>query len=215
MENREQEILSEIKTMMASIRSQLEILDAKMAELQQVVTLEEYETEAVDIDIDLPAAEVILEPTLESEPEPKSEPESALEPEVVMEVEEEKVAEPEVELTTEDLPEAPVKTIAEIAEEEAKPSLNETMATNHAWRRDMPGTPVKDVRSAISLNDRVIFINLLFEEDAQTFVNTLTQINAMNSLDEAVSYLTENFPVWDMNSELVYRFMMAVRRKLQ
>ena len=36
MENREQQILSEIKSMMTSIRSQLERLDAKMAELQQI-----------------------------------------------------------------------------------------------------------------------------------------------------------------------------------
>ena len=37
MENREQQILAEIKVMMGSIRTQLELLDAKMAELQQCV----------------------------------------------------------------------------------------------------------------------------------------------------------------------------------
>ena len=41
MENREQQILSEIKSMMSSIRMQLEQLDAKMAELQQVVDPED------------------------------------------------------------------------------------------------------------------------------------------------------------------------------
>jgi Mg2+/Co2+ transporter CorC len=52
MENREQQILSEIKSMMASIRSQLERLDAKMAELQQVVDPEEFDMAPIDIDID-------------------------------------------------------------------------------------------------------------------------------------------------------------------
>ena len=32
---------------------------------------------------------------------------------------------------------------------------------------------------------------------------------------DAVEYLAKEFPAWDMGSELVYRFMMAVRRKLK
>jgi t-SNARE complex subunit (syntaxin) len=41
MENRQQQILSEIKEMMSSIRVQLEQLDAKMAELQYEVQVEQ------------------------------------------------------------------------------------------------------------------------------------------------------------------------------
>ena len=52
MENREQQILSEIKTMMASIRIQLEKLDAKMAELQQVVDPEDLTAMPIDLEID-------------------------------------------------------------------------------------------------------------------------------------------------------------------
>ena len=52
MENREQQILSEIKSMMSSIRIQLEKLDAKMAELQQVVDPEDVEALPIDLDID-------------------------------------------------------------------------------------------------------------------------------------------------------------------
>ncbi len=195
MENREQQILSEIKSMMASIRSQLEILDAKMAELQQVVDPEEFEAESVDIDID-------IDETLEVTPV-----EEVTVQEIPLEEQEEALAEEPQE-------EPAVVTVAEKAGVAAKPSVNDMLAADCAWRKDMPGAPVKDIRSAISLNDRVIFINLLFEEDAQTFVDTLSQINAMASLEQAVEYILSNFPAWDMNSELVYRFMMAVRRKL-
>ncbi len=193
MENRQEQILSEIKSMMASIRSQLELLDAKMAELQQVVDPEEFAAESVDIDLDV-----------------EETPESA---------QEEVVTVQEIPME-EDLPESifgdpEVVTIAEKVEEKVKPTINDMMADDCAWRKDMPGAPVRDIRSAISLNDRVIFINLLFDEDAQKFVNTLTQINAMERLDQAVEYLAAEFPEWDFNSELVYRFMMAVRRKLQ
>ena len=52
MENKERQILSEIKDMMASIRSQLEVLDAKMAELQQVVDQEDADVVPIDLDLD-------------------------------------------------------------------------------------------------------------------------------------------------------------------
>ncbi len=285
MENRQLEILSEIKSMMASIRSQLEMLDAKMAEFQQAAGSEGFEAEPVDLDIDIEdiheerpvetvtVQEIPLEAPVEEPIEaPVEEPQlrhaelvSASAAEVVAneipdqvrddvaevlsddvaevlsddvtEVLSDAVAEvlsDDVAEIVEDIPEeifcAPAPepepvpepkaapepvTIAEKAEAKAGLTINDTLADNCAWRHDMPGTPVRDIRSAISLNDRVIFINLLFEEDAQTFVNTLAQINTMETLDQAVEYIMARFPSWDMNSELVYRFMMAVRRKVK
>ena len=265
--------------MMASIRSQLERLDAKMAELQQVVDPEEFDMAPIDIDIDEvaheepvqivevqeipmeveePEEEVVEESfeevadlpeeepeTIEPEEEPEEEPveetesesESDVEPELVEEPEPESEPEPEAEPEIDDdlpfaetpapeeeddddlpgvfdLYDEPV-TVAAKAADEAKPILNEVMAADCAWRKDMPGSPVRDIRSAISLNDRVIFINLLFKEDAQAFVDTLAKINTMETLDQAVEYICGTFPSWDMNSDLVYRFMMAVRRKVK
>ena len=223
MENREQQILSEIKSMMASIRSQLERLDAKMAELQQVVDPEEFDSTPIDIEIDetVPVADLPVE-----EPQTVEVQEIPLEvediPEVVEDVVEDLPAAVEEETVEEedddlpgvfDIPE-PV-TVADKASVEAKPILNEVITADYAWRKDMPGTPVRDIRSAISLNDRVIFINLLFKEDAQAFVDTLSKINAMETLDQAVGFVCASFPEWDLSSELVYRFMMAVRRKVR
>ena len=84
-----------------------------------------------------------------------------------------------------------------------------------AWKTAMPGTPVKNVISAISLNDRVLFINTLFKEDPSLFQQTISAFNGMESISEAVSYVIANFPDWNLNSEVVYRLMMAVRRKLK
>lgn len=86
---------------------------------------------------------------------------------------------------------------------------------NEAWRKDMPGPEVKDVRSAISLNDRVMFISTLFRDDSMLFQDVINKINALTTLEKAVQYLKENFPEWDMDSELVYRFMMSIRRKIR
>ena len=85
----------------------------------------------------------------------------------------------------------------------------------YAWRKDMPGAPVRDIRSAIALNDRVLFINILFQQDAVRFQNTLNALNELESLPEAEDYLQTHFPQWNLDSEVVYRFMMAVRRKLR
>jgi hypothetical protein len=83
-----------------------------------------------------------------------------------------------------------------------------------AWMKDIPGPEVKDIRSAISLNDRVMFISSLFREDSMLFQDTIAKINGMTSLDKVITYMRETFPEWDMNSDNVYRFMMAVRRKV-
>lgn len=83
------------------------------------------------------------------------------------------------------------------------------------WMMDIPGGEVANLISGISLNDRVLFINTLFREDPKLFQKTVTQLNAMASLEDAVSFLVNHFPEWNLNSELVYRFMMAVRRKLK
>lgn len=228
MENREQQILSEIKSMMASIRSQLERLDAKMAELQQVVDPEEFDSAPIDIEIDetVPVAEPqVEEPQVVEVQEIPMTVEEDLPVEDVEDLPVEEPVEPVLVETVEeaaedddlpgvfDIPE-PV-TVADKASDEAKPILNEVITADYAWRKDMPGTPVRDIRSAISLNDRVIFINLLFKEDAQTFVDTLAKINTMETIDQAVEYISTSFPGWDLSSELVYRFMMAVRRKVR
>ena len=247
MENREQQILSEIKAMMGTIRSQLELLDAKMAELQQCVDPQEFEANPIELDIDddLPfdgipspvveSPEVVKEsPVFEPKPieEPVVEQEPITEPEPIAPVEPEPAPEPETAVVSEqiqipvaededddDLPgvfdqNVPLYAAAQVAPKVA-PSVVEVMAETHPWRTDMPGSPVKDVRSAISLNDRIIFINHLFNEDPIIFQETITRINTMTVLDQVVDMLKGEHPEWDFNSELVYRFMMAVRRRIK
>lgn len=244
MENKEQQILSEIKAMMATIRQQMEMLDAKMAELQQMSRFEGEDVAPIVLDIDtfdLPVEEVPEEMPAPAEPsddlpfdlpveetpveEPVQEAPVAAEPEV------ETVVEAASEPMTEDLPEeilledhaaeetAPIIVAEPEPEEVVKPLVKEAiidaMTEKQAWRTDMPGTQVKDVRLAISLHERVLFINHLFSEDPMAFQTTVNKVNASASLDEVVEYVKETFPQWDLDSDLVYRFMMAVRRKIR
>ncbi len=94
-------------------------------------------------------------------------------------------------------------------------ALIDRMLETRAWEKDMPGSEVEDIRNAISLNDRLLFIAYLFNEDAELFNNTVETLNGCASLDEGLRFLMENFSDWDYDSDNVYRFMMAVRRKLK
>lgn len=176
---------------------------------------------------DIPEAESEAEP--EAEPKTEDLPES--EPEVKQEPAQEVEQEPED--LPEDLPEEDGFSLFGGMAEEEEPKARKTKAPsehrqysghkviadqkygNEAWRKDMPGPEVKDVRSAISLNDRVMFISTLFRDDSMLFQDVINKINALTTLEKAVQYLKENFPEWDMDSELVYRFMMSVRRKIR
>ena len=105
------------------------------------------------------------------------------------------------------------KTVLE--SEKAGTAVMDVMEHKEAWRTDRPGYPVKNIISAISLNDRLLLINALFKEDPVLFQDTIAKFNAMASLQEAIEYIEANFNDWNLNSEPVYRLMMAVRRKLQ
>ena len=271
---------------MASIRQQMELLDAKMAELQQITRSEDEVVAPIVLDIDafdLPVEETPEALSVEEMPE-TLQAEEVLEDlpaeEISEEVPVEEVAEdlPVEEEPSDDLPfdlpveedlpeeiilevpadptpvvpadptpvvpadpapvvpadpaptviagsDRPTDGIAEAnakespAEEPAKPVVKEAiidaMTEKQAWRTDMPGTQVKDVRLAISLHERVLFINHLFAENPMVFQATVNKVNASQSLDEVVEYIKETFPQWDLDSDLVYRFMMAVRRKIR
>lgn len=134
-------------------------------------------------------------------PEPISEPTLDIEPEIA------------INPTSEEPTPKPKAAILD--SKKAETAVMDVMAEKQAWRTDRPGSQVKNVISAISLNDRVLLINVLFREDPILFQSTINAFNGMTNLDEAISYILTNFPDWDLNSEPVYRLMMAVRRKLR
>lgn len=82
------------------------------------------------------------------------------------------------------------------------------------WRTARPGLPVKHIRSGISLLDRAQFVGVLFKEDAALYNQTLTELDELENLDQATDYVLRHFPDWDLGSNIVYSFMMAVRKRL-
>ena len=212
MENNRTEILREIESELASLKRQVLALEEKLEALRQEPVQEEMpveESDFTDMEIgvsDLPeaAAPVVEEiPAQVRIDEPMPEPESVPEP----------VEEPVVEAVIEDLPE-PEPAPAEPAPVAPKPVAPRPETERLPWRLDKPGMSVKNIRSGISLYDRALFIGTLFKEDYALYDKTISELNGLANLDEAVDYLLERFPDWNLKSDIVYNFMMAIRKKL-
>lgn len=247
MENKHQQILSEMNDILTALKDQIAALEIKISEYQQIVENQSFVEEVPPI-VELPEeiVEDIVEEDIIEDPEVEDPgvedieveevEESDETPEVVVEmldIEEEPEEEQpdmfelevmDIELApSDDLPfyDDPVSddsSAEESTEEDDTPvtvAVIDAMTAKQAWRTDMPGTPVKDIRSAISLNDRILFINYLFGEDPIAFQEMLTKLNAMSSFAEAADHIIASNPDWDLESDTVYRFMMAIRRRLQ
>jgi len=213
MENNRTVILQELEAELASLKEQVRAFEDRLEafrQLPQEETVEESDFTDMEIGVpDLPEPEPVVEPEPEPVPEPVEgpvvepieEPAPVLEPEPVPEPVEGPVEGPVAEPV--EAPEAPKPAPVPRPETERLP-----------WRLDKPGMSVKNLRSGISLYDRALFIGTLFKEDYALYDKTISELNALSSLDEAVDYLLERFPDWNLKSDIVYNFMMAVRKKL-
>ncbi|MBR1576824.1 MAG: hypothetical protein IJ654_10330 [Bacteroidales bacterium] len=236
------QILSEIRETLGVINGKIAEVELQLAELEGFMDFEAPAPELVPEPEPVPVPDPVATPEPVSVPEPVSAEEPAPvpvpEPVVIGDpgVLEEPVAAVEeiIDITAPDLDgdlpdllldEAPkdgpilaeVTPAASINDAEAtrpKPAVIDVMADKCAWRTDIPGSPVRNIISGISLNDRILFINTLFKGDAQAFQATVALFNTYESLSQAEDFIRSNYPGWDLNSEVVYRFMMAVRRKL-
>lgn len=77
-------------------------------------------------------------------------------------------------------------------------------------------TPVKDLRKAIGINDRFLFINDLFRGDESMYERSIKTINSFNIYPEAEYWITRELKVklgWDNNHVSVAQFDQLVKRR--
>ena len=74
------------------------------------------------------------------------------------------------------------------------------------------GSAVEDIRQAISLGDRFLFQRELFAGNGELMQKTLDEINSLNSLNEAMDYVLNNFE-WDKESTAVQLFENVLKRR--
>ena len=232
----ENAILDEIRTELSALKERIAALESQLSEYERIeaetvaaaeVTApaeEDLPAEAVQAE-EVPAeVEAVTESAPAVEEAPAAESAPAFEPEPAEESEAQLLEDPILTSADDDTPidlgiDLPdfgsgVKSINDVQSRKIHKRLMDSTSGTPKWKTDFPGSPVRNIISAISLNDRVLMINKLFREDPQLFQQTITDLNAMDSFADAEDYINGHFGDWKMDSEAVYRFMMAVRRKL-
>jgi hypothetical protein len=96
-------------------------------------------------------------------------------------------------------------------------SLNDKLKTTTTeLSHTLVDTPVKDLRKAIGINDRFLFINELFRGDEAMYERSIKTINGFNILPEAEYWIQRELKVklgWLDSQEVVQQFIQVVRRR--
>jgi outer membrane biosynthesis protein TonB len=135
--------------------------------------------------------------------EPVAEPVAEPEPEVALQPEPKPVVEPQPVVEPEPQP-APAPEPAPVSQPEASRAPQQT---------SLFGAAVTDIRQAVSIGDRFLFQRELFGGNAEKLQQTLTELNALHSFDEAVAFI-ERFG-WDKQSPTHELFINVLRRRFQ
>jgi hypothetical protein len=96
-------------------------------------------------------------------------------------------------------------------------SLNEKLKSDVVdLRSALNDTPVRDLKKAIGVNDRYVFVNQLFRGDEAMYERSIKTINAFRILPEAEYWMERELKVklgWDENRDVTRHFYQLVKRR--
>lgn len=166
-------------------------------------------------------------------PEPEEEPKMEQTEELTEEAQEQSKVEPKVESKVESKeqpkvesklqkptvappssPEAPgteKKVLGELLGKD-RTSFNEKLGNGQGNGSNKVLSPITDLRKGLGINDRFFFQRELFNGSSDVMNQTLDQLNQMNSLSSAKSFLAANFK-WKPDQEAVHAFMDLLERR--
>jgi hypothetical protein len=122
----------------------------------------------------------------------------------------------------------PLREIPTLAHQQAVKELNEVMDTKEASLNEklkkevkevahvLNDAPVRDLRRAIGINDRFVFISELFRNDEVMYERSIKTINGFRILPEAQYWIERELKVklgWDENKESTRHFYQLVKRR--
>ncbi|MCU7548018.1 hypothetical protein OCK74_02780 [Chitinophagaceae bacterium LB-8] len=100
---------------------------------------------------------------------------------------------------------------------ESKETLNDRLKENKKeLAHVLKETPIKDLRKAIGVNDRFVFVNELFRGDETMYERSIKTINGFHILPEAEYWINRELKVklgWDDYKDSVQHFYHLVRRR--
>jgi hypothetical protein len=122
----------------------------------------------------------------------------------------------------------PLREVPTLAHQQAVKELNEVMASKEASLNEklkaevkevahvLNDAPVRDLRRAIGINDRFVFISELFRNDEVMYERSIKTINSFRILPEAQYWIERELKVklgWDENKESTRHFYQLVKRR--
>ncbi len=122
----------------------------------------------------------------------------------------------------------PLKEIPTLSHQELPRDLNDVIGNNDQSLNDrlkmditelgdsLKGEPVKDLRKAIGINDRYVFISELFRGDEAMYERCIKTINNFRILPEAEYWMERELKLklgWDDTKESSRHFYQLVRRR--
>ena len=69
------------------------------------------------------------------------------------------------------------------------------------------------IKDSLTINQKFMFTKMLFSGDFEIFTEAIERLDNLDSLKQATSYINENYPHWDRESEEFEEFMAVVQRK--
>jgi len=96
-----------------------------------------------------------------------------------------------------------------------KKFINESLAGNRGNQNissKIQSKPIRNIGSALGINDRFKLINELFNGDKESFQNTINILDGSSNFNEAFNYINASFD-WDMEEDSVQMLLELVRRK--
>jgi hypothetical protein len=96
-------------------------------------------------------------------------------------------------------------------------SLNDRLKQQNSEVGELlKGSPIKDLRKGVGINDRFTFISELFRGDEAMYERSIKTINAFNIFPEAQYWINRELIVklgWDVDAETVKHFYQLVKRR--
>lgn len=96
-------------------------------------------------------------------------------------------------------------------------SLNDKLKENRTEvMHAIKDSPIRDLRKAIGINDRFVFINELFRGDEPMYERSIKTINGFNIYPEAEYWMNRELKIklgWDDTRENVKHFYQLVKRR--
>jgi hypothetical protein len=100
---------------------------------------------------------------------------------------------------------------------EKKESLNDRLKENKSEvAHALKDAPIKDLRKAIAINDRFVFVRELFRGDEASYERSIKTINSFNIYSEAEYWIARELKhklAWEDRNETVTHFYSLVRRR--